>query len=319
MEALGTTLPGIPGAYSSTQDLALEPDMAPVEVQPPTDTEFAQCSKPVGRKDAALHPVGRKDAALHPVGAARRLARARARAQDHTNTRYQGSYKHAPSNTLPRPAVSAQPGQTPPAPAVSEETPARAAPKSCRRRKLFTPSRLLEPLLSLEEEQGEAARPATPPFPHRMTSPKEGSSSSREKIDSPREALSSSREDLSCQVCGNALIKSLSQLETHVAGHFRTQLNKACLGLYRGLQCLLCGLEAKTTFQLITHIGCKHGRINAILQANSLTPLPCPLASSSQKFDYQAGILRMKEEQGASRADIGEATEISGAQRTSGA
>ena len=299
-------------------------------------------------------------------------------------------------------------------------------PKSCRRRKLFTPSKLAEPLLSLEEEQEEAARPLSPPFPYRkatstasllsststsrasllsststsstaslMSTPfvllargpllgsrkgaaspregpsssrkgkaslkdgpsisreeisslrkgvssskeetecsredlscsreglsssqegfssyreglsssredlscsreglfrsREGLSSSREGFSNSREGLSSSREDLkrsregpsscredlSCQVCGNAFIKSLSQLETHVAGHFRLQLNRACLGLYRGRHCNLCGWEAKTSFQLITHIGCKHGRINAILQENSFSPLPpCPL------------------------------------------
>ena len=66
---------------------------------------------------------------------------------------------------------------------------------------------------------------------------------------------------LKCEVCGNISLKTQSQLENHVAGHLRADIAKSCSNLMRGLQCTLCGLEAKTRNQLVTHIGCKHGRV----------------------------------------------------------
>ena len=66
---------------------------------------------------------------------------------------------------------------------------------------------------------------------------------------------------LKCEMCGNMSLKTQSALEIHVAGHLRADIAKTCGDLMRGLQCTLCGLEAKTRNQLVTHIGCKHGRV----------------------------------------------------------
>ena len=71
-----------------------------------------------------------------------------------------------------------------------------------------------------------------------------------------------SGNQLKCEICGNISLKTQSQLEIHVAGHLRVDLAKSCSALMRGLQCTLCGLEAKTRNQLVTHIGCKHGRVS---------------------------------------------------------
>ena len=69
---------------------------------------------------------------------------------------------------------------------------------------------------------------------------------------------------LKCEMCGNLSLKSQSALENHVAGHFRADIAKTCSNLMRGLQCTICGLEAKTRNQLVTHIGCKHGRVRCL-------------------------------------------------------
>ena len=71
-----------------------------------------------------------------------------------------------------------------------------------------------------------------------------------------------SGNQLKWEICGNISFKTQSQLEIHVAGHLRIDLAKSCIALKRGLQCTLCGLEAKTRNQLVTHIGCKHGRVS---------------------------------------------------------
>ena len=73
-----------------------------------------------------------------------------------------------------------------------------------------------------------------------------------------------SGNQLKCEICGNISLKTQSQLEIHVAGHLRVDLAKSCTALMRGLQCTLCGLEAKTRNQLVTHIGCKHGRVSQL-------------------------------------------------------
>ena len=71
--------------------------------------------------------------------------------------------------------------------------------------------------------------------------------------------------ELECQVCDQKL-KTISLLEQHCCRHFMKELQDHYSSLMDGLKCNVCYSIFKQKHSLLSHIGCKHGKINDILR-----------------------------------------------------
>ena len=104
--------------------------------------------------------------------------------------------------------------------------------------------------------------------------------------------------ELECQVCENTC-STLSQLHQHCTNHFirNIQTKFSHLIAETGKQCLVCGYMAKSKSQVVTHLGCKHGKVNDILQEMGFKSLPCPVAPNTQKDkEIQKKLVELKKE-----------------------
>ena len=119
--------------------------------------------------------------------------------------------------------------------------------------------------------------------------------------------------ELQCQVC-EASCSTLSQLHQHCTNHFirniQTKFNQ--LIAEGGKECLVCGFTAKSRTQVVTHLGCKHGKVNDVLQEMGFKTLPCPVAPNTQKDkEIQRKLVELKKErQLQSLSDIVEEEEL---------
>ena len=68
-----------------------------------------------------------------------------------------------------------------------------------------------------------------------------------------------------CEVCDKTFA-SERQLEQHYCGHFMKDLEAKFGEMVPGLKCGLCGTVFKQKRTLLLHLGCKHGKINDILE-----------------------------------------------------
>ena len=119
--------------------------------------------------------------------------------------------------------------------------------------------------------------------------------------------------ELQCQVC-EASCSTLSQLHQHCTNHFirniQTKFNQ--LIAEGGKECLVCGFTAKSRTQVVTHLGCKHGKVNDVLQEMGFKTLPCPVAPNTHKDqEIQRKLVELKKErQLQSLSDIVEEEEL---------
>ena len=112
--------------------------------------------------------------------------------------------------------------------------------------------------------------------------------------------------DLQCQVC-EASCSTLSQLHQHCTNHFIRNIQTKFSHLIgeTGKECLVCGFTAKSKSQVVTHLGCKHGKVNDILQEMGFKSLPCPVAPNTQKDkEIQKKLVELKKERQQSLGDI---------------
>ena len=103
---------------------------------------------------------------------------------------------------------------------------------------------------------------------------------------------------LQCQVC-EAVCPTLSQLQQHCTYHFACDIQTKFSNLIgeSGKECLVCGFTAKSRSQVVTHLGCKHGKVNAILRERGFKSLPCPVAPNTQNGkEIQRKLVEVKKE-----------------------
>ena len=83
---------------------------------------------------------------------------------------------------------------------------------------------------------------------------------------------------LTCELC-NKENKTLQSLYTHVIVHIRVELERTVQDLMEleGFQCKVCDKTFKAKCPLLAHIGCKHGKVNAVLREKGYSTLPCLL------------------------------------------
>ena len=132
-----------------------------------------------------------------------------------------------------------------------------------------------------------------------------------ENLPASKEGEPSNNEDvvnyqLQCQVC-EAACSSLSQLHQHCTNHFVRNIQTKFGRLIgeSGKECLVCGFTAKSKSQVVTHLGCKHGKVNDILQEMGFKSLPCPVAPNTQKDkEIQRKLVELKKERQQSLGNI---------------
>jgi hypothetical protein len=100
--------------------------------------------------------------------------------------------------------------------------------------------------------------------------------------------------DLKCEVC-NQEQKSINLLEQHCCRHFMKELRDQYTSLMDGGKCSICGNIFKQQMNLLMHIGCKHGKINEILQQKGFAALPCPVINNTSAA-MQRQLMKIKQE-----------------------
>lgn len=100
--------------------------------------------------------------------------------------------------------------------------------------------------------------------------------------------------DLKCEVCGQDQ-KSESLLEQHCCRHFMKELKDQYASLMDGGKCNICGNSFKQQHSLLLHIGCKHGKINEVLNQKGFASLPCPV-TNSHNAAMQRQLIKIKKE-----------------------
>ena len=62
-------------------------------------------------------------------------------------------------------------------------------------------------------------------------------------------------------------------------------------------KCKVCDQVFKAKAQLLSHIGCTHGKVNDILREKGYNVLPCLLATNGKKgAEMQANLVQIKKE-----------------------
>jgi len=123
-----------------------------------------------------------------------------------------------------------------------------------------------------------------------------GSSRDSANFEKRRGSADSSRCNFSlqCEVC-KTQAKTLSTLYSHCASHFHKRVEEKHKDLMQGLKCTLCGSIFKSKYLLTNHIGCKHGKINDILEEQGYKVLPCPITGTKQD-EIQRNMISIKKE-----------------------
>ena len=94
-------------------------------------------------------------------------------------------------------------------------------------------------------------------------------------------------------------VNTLTQLNQHCTSHFFTNIQTSYGHQMSedGKNCLICGYTARTRALLVTHLGCKHGKVNSILLEQGYKALPCPVAIKTAKDDeIQRNLMKLKKE-----------------------
>ena len=89
--------------------------------------------------------------------------------------------------------------------------------------------------------------------------------------------------------------KTLYTLYSHCASHFHKRVEEKHKDLMEGLKCTLCGSIFESKYLLTNHIGCKHGKINDILEEEGYKVLPCPITGTKQD-EIQRNMISIKKE-----------------------
>ena len=166
---------------------------------------------------------------------------------------------------------------------------------------------------------------ASPPTEETAISAPDSDQQTHENLPASKESEPSNKDlvnyQLQCQVC-EAACSTLSQLHQHCTNHFVRNIQTKFSNLIgeSGKECLVCGFTAKSRSQVVTHLGCKHGKVNDILQEMGFKSLPCPVAPNTQKDkEIQRKLVELKKERQQSLGNIveEEVVEVEDNHRTS--
>ena len=94
-----------------------------------------------------------------------------------------------------------------------------------------------------------------------------------------------------CEVCDKTFA-SERQLEQHYCGHFMKDLTAQFQEMLPGLQCDLCGTVFKQKRTLLLHLGCKHGKINDLLEEKGLQKVRDPDQDGVSRGRWSKGDMR---------------------------